>query len=155
MRRLPHRRRERQARPARDPARPDPGRRRHPAPAPSGRPLQGQGPHLHRPHGQGRRGPRDRPGGPGRPGRRGLRAGARLGRAARPGPGHRAARRQGGRRHRSGDRPRHRARRRAQLVRGPVRHRGPRAGYAQLRRGGAGQGQVPVSGGEFAFNDRW
>ena len=70
----------------------------------------------------------------------------RLGRAARAGTGHRAARRQGVDRRRSGDGHRHRARHRTQLVRGPVRDRGPRPRHAQLRRGGSGQGQVPLSG---------
>ena len=51
----PHRRGQREAGPAGDPARPHPGRRRHPAAVPADRPLQGEGPHLHRPHGQGRR----------------------------------------------------------------------------------------------------
>ena len=73
VRRLPDRRRQREARPAGDPARPDPGRGRHPAPVPAGRPVQGQGPDLHRPHGQGRRGADPGPGGPGGAGRRGVR----------------------------------------------------------------------------------
>ena len=42
-------RRQRQARPARDPARRHPRRRRHPAAAAAGRPGPGQGHHLHRP----------------------------------------------------------------------------------------------------------
>ena len=42
-------RRQRQARPAGDPARRHPRRRRHPAAAAAGRPGQGQGHHLHRP----------------------------------------------------------------------------------------------------------
>ena len=51
-----YRRRGRQARPAGDPARRHPRRRRHPAAHPAGRPEQGQGPDLHRPVRQGRRG---------------------------------------------------------------------------------------------------
>ena len=64
------------ARPARDPARHHPGRRRHPAPAPPGRAGPGQGPHLHRPPGRRRRGARHRPGRRGRPAGRGARPGA-------------------------------------------------------------------------------
>ena len=64
--RLPGLRRQRQARPAGDPARRHPGRRRHPAAAAAGRPGQGQGPHLHRPVRRRRRGARDRPGRQGR-----------------------------------------------------------------------------------------
>ena len=45
-----------------------PGRGRHPAAAPPGRPGQGQGHRVHRPDGRRRRGARDRPGGPGRAG---------------------------------------------------------------------------------------
>ena len=64
VRRRPVRRRGRRARPAGDPARHHPGRRRHPAAHPAGRAEQGQGPDLHRPVRQGRRGARDRPGRP-------------------------------------------------------------------------------------------
>lgn len=80
-------RRQRQAGPARDPARADPGRGRHPAPGPADRPVQGQGPDLHRPPRAGRGGPGDRSGGPGGARRRGVRAGARLGRQAGQGAG--------------------------------------------------------------------
>ncbi len=80
-----------------------PGAGRHPAALPAGRPLQGQGPHLHRPPGEGRRGAGTRPGGPRGAGRRGLRAGARPGGAARERARHRAARGEGGDRHGSGD----------------------------------------------------
>ncbi len=66
LRGRPVRRRGRRARPARDPARHHPRRRRHPAAHPPGRAQQGQGPDLHRPLRQGRRGARDRPGRPGR-----------------------------------------------------------------------------------------
>ena len=76
VRRRPDRRRQRRARPARDPARDHPRRRRHPAADPAGRPEQGQGPHLHRPLRQGRRGAGDRAGRPGGPGRAGVRRGA-------------------------------------------------------------------------------
>ena len=47
-----HRGRQRQARPARDPARRHPGRRRHPAARPAGRPVAGEGPHPHRTDGR-------------------------------------------------------------------------------------------------------
>ena len=60
-----HRRRQRHARPARDPARHHPRRRRHPAAHPAGRPEHGQGPDLHRPLRQGRRGAGHRSGRPG------------------------------------------------------------------------------------------
>ena len=83
--RLPHRQREGQARPARDPARHHPRRRRHPAPGPAGRPGSGQGPHLHRPPGPGRRGARHRARRRGRAPRGGARP--------RPGAGGRARRR--------------------------------------------------------------
>ena len=56
VRRRPDRGGGRHARPARDPARHHPRRRRHPAADPAGRPGQGQGHHLHRPLRQGRRG---------------------------------------------------------------------------------------------------
>ncbi|CAM5704517.1 Fatty acid oxidation complex subunit alpha [Streptomyces griseoloalbus] len=61
------------------------------------------------------------------------------------GAGDRAAGGQGVGRHRAGDGHRHRPGGGAQLVRGPVRHGGPRAGHAQLRGGGPRQGQVPVT----------
>ena len=64
VRRPAHRRRQRDPRPARDPARHHPRRRRHPAAHPAGRPEHGQGPDLHRPLRQGRRGAGDRPRGP-------------------------------------------------------------------------------------------
>ena len=54
------------ARSARGPARRHPRRRRHPAADPADRPEQGQGPHLHRPLRQGRRGAGHRAGRPGR-----------------------------------------------------------------------------------------
>lgn len=57
---------------------------------------------------------------------------------------HRAARREGVDRHRSGDRPRDGPGDRTELVRRAVRHRRPRDRHAQLRGGGSGQGQVPV-----------
>lgn len=60
------------------------------------------------------------------------------------GPHDRAACRQGVRGRGPGGRHRHRSDHRTQLVRGPVRHRGPRARHAQLRRRGAGQGQVRI-----------
>ena len=50
-----------------------PGRRRHPAARPAGRPGQGQGPGLHRPPRRRRGGARDRPRRRRRPRRRGLR----------------------------------------------------------------------------------
>ena len=56
LRRRPDRRRQRHARPAGDPARHHPRRRRHPAAGPPGRPEPRQGPDLHRPLRQGRRG---------------------------------------------------------------------------------------------------
>ena len=58
--RLPRRGRRRAARPARDPARHHPRRRRHPAPRTPRRPGQGQGPRVLRPVRQGRRGARHR-----------------------------------------------------------------------------------------------
>ena len=61
------------------------------------------------------------------------------------GPGDRAARREGVRRRGSGDGHRDRARDRTELVRGAVRHGGPGAGDAELRGGGAGQGEVPLT----------
>jgi enoyl-CoA hydratase/carnithine racemase len=67
VRRRPVRRGQRRPRPARDPARHHPRRRRHPAADASGRSQQGEGPHLHRPVRQGRRGARDRAGRPRRP----------------------------------------------------------------------------------------
>ena len=73
MRRLPRARRVGEDRPARDPARRHPGRRRQPAAVPAGRPGQGQGPHLHRPARRRRGGAGDRHGRRRRPRRRGLR----------------------------------------------------------------------------------
>ena len=82
VRRRALRRRGRRDRPAGDPARGHPGCRRHPAAHPSGRPEPGQGPHLHRPLREGRRGAGDRARRPGRPGRPGVRRGAGLGRGS-------------------------------------------------------------------------
>ena len=59
-------RRQRQARPAGDPARRHPRRRRHPAAAAAGRPGAGEGDHLHRPLRRRRGGAAHRPGRPGR-----------------------------------------------------------------------------------------
>ena len=81
-----HRGRQRQARPARDPARRHPGRRRHPAARPADRPVAREGPHPHRADGGGRRGARDRPRRRGRARRRGVRAGDGVRRAVREGP---------------------------------------------------------------------
>ena len=58
--RLPHRGRRRPARAARDPARHHPRCRRHPAPRPARRAVEGQGPRVLRPVRHGRRGARDR-----------------------------------------------------------------------------------------------
>ena len=80
VRRRPDRGGGRHARPARDPARRHPRRRRHPAAHPARRALPGQGHHLHRPVREGRRGAADRAGRPGRRRRRGVR------RRPRPGP---------------------------------------------------------------------
>ena len=80
VRRRPLRRRGRRPRPARDPARHHPRRRRHPAADPPGRPEPGQGHHLHRSVREGRRGAGDRPGRPRRTRRPGVRRGAWRGR---------------------------------------------------------------------------
>ena len=108
--RPPGRRRQRQARPAGDPARHHPGRRRHPAPGAAGRPEQGEGHRLHRTVRRRRRGARHRPG------RRGRRARRRVRRPRSGGPGSsspapaaRARRGQGGHRRRPGRRPGERA----------------------------------------------
>ena len=88
MRRLPGRRRQREARPARDPARRHPRRRRHPAAAAAGRP--GAAPRTSSsPAGSStpQEALRDRPGRPGRAGRRRLHRGARDGRPVRRRPG--------------------------------------------------------------------
>lgn len=61
------------------------------------------------------------------------------------GPHDRAAGRQGVDRRGPGDRPGDRARDRAELVRGAVRHGGPRARDAELRGGGAGQGEIRLT----------
>ncbi len=115
--RLPGLRRRRQARPARDPARHHPGRRRHPAAAAARRPVEGQGPDLLRPLRGRRRGARDRPGRQGgRAGRRVLGC-ARAGLALRRRTRLRAARREGGDRQRAGGRPHDRSGDRAGGVR--------------------------------------
>lgn len=71
------------------------------------------------------------------PMRRGVHRGARLGGEARAGTGDGAARGEGVDRHGSGDRHRDGPRGGTELVRGSVRHGGPRAGYEELRRGGS------------------
>ncbi|CAA9241642.1 MAG: Enoyl-CoA hydratase, partial [uncultured Actinomycetospora sp.] len=141
--RPPHRRRQRQGRPARDPARDHPGRRRHPAARAPDRAGEGQGRDLHRPHVQGRGGAGPRDGRRGRRPRRRLHPGARLGVAVRqrPDPGHR--RRQDRHRPRARHRPAHRPEPRERDVRGPVRHRGPDDRHALVRRERARQGPVP------------
>ena len=65
--------------PARGAPRRDPGRRRHPAPAPPHRRVPGQGAHLHGASGAGRGGGRHRAGQPPGAARRGARGGAGLG----------------------------------------------------------------------------
>ncbi len=75
-----------QGRPARDPARRHPRRRRHPAAGPPGRPGQGQGPGVHRPARRGGGGPGAGAGGRRRPRRPGLRRQRRDGRKFAAGP---------------------------------------------------------------------
>lgn len=61
------------------------------------------------------------------------------------GPADRAARREGVDRHGARDRHRDGPRGGTELVRRPVRHRGPRAGHEELRRGGPRQGEIPLN----------
>ena len=149
VRRRPVRRRRRRARPARDPARHHPGRRRHPAADPAGRPEQGQG-------------PRSSPAASSRPTRRWPSAwstgwspprpvydeavawaGQFAGAAA---YALRAAKET--HRPRPRGRPRDRPGDRAPAVRGAVRHRGPHHRHAILRRERPRQGQSSRAGDE-------
>ena len=140
--RLPHRLREGPARPARDPARHHPGRRRHAAPGPPGRP--GRAKDLIFTGRQVRAdealamGLVDEVVPPEAVLDRALDQGGRAGRRrhGRPGPG------QAGHRPRPRHHPRRRARPRAAALRRGVRHRGRRHRRAVVPRARAGQGQV-------------
>ena len=144
VRRLAGRRRGRQARPAGDPARHHPRRRRHPAAARgSSGPARAKDLIFTGRFVDADEALRDRPGRPGRAGRRGVRRGAsRWAAQFAGGPAYalRAAKEAIDRGPR--DRPRHRPGDRAAAVRGAVRHRGPRDRHDVVRRERAGQGRV-------------